>query len=177
MTEINPGLTRRTALTALGATGAATMASAAVGAPAANSRQAGLERASEALRQAMISGDAQVLDAMLHDRLNYMHSSGHSQTKADVMRDLAGKRFFAGLTYPEQSFDVAGDVGVVKLSVDQVKNVAGGKTRASRIKVLQTWTRTGGSWKLLTRASALIESPLMRPSCPPAAATAPAAAP
>ena len=118
----------------------------------------------------MLEGDGRVLDAMLHDLLDYMHSSGHSQTKADVMRDLAGKRFFASLTYPEQAFHVAGDVGVVKLTIDQVKNLAEGATRASRIKVLQSWTRTRGDWKLLTRASALIESPLMRPTCPPVAA-------
>lgn len=172
MTEIAPGLTRRTALTALGATGAVTMASAAIGAPAANTRLTGLERASEALRLAMVAGDGRTLDALLHDRLVYMHSSGHSQSKADLMRDLAGKQFFAGLTYAAQSFDVVGDTGIVRLTVDQVKNVAGGKTRASRIEVLHTWVRTGGTWRLLGRVSALIESPLMRPSCPPAAAPA-----
>lgn len=165
----DPAFTRRGALTALGVTGAAAISTtAAVAATAPVGRQASLERASEALRLAMVSGDRAALDALLHDQLDYMHSSGHSQTKADLMRDLAGKTFFASLTYPEQSFHVAGDAGVVKVTADQNKNLPGGKTRASRIKVLQSWTYQGGAWKLLTRASALIESPLMRPGCPPA---------
>ena len=167
------GLSRRLALITLGAAGgtfAMTSTAAAVAAATPPDPTGSLERASERLRVAMLEGDGKALDAMLHDLLNYMHSSGHSQTKADVMRDLAGKRFFAGLAYPEQSFRVAGDVGVVKLTIDQVKNLSGGATRASRIKVLQSWTRSHGDWRMLTRASALIESPLMRPACPPPAA-------
>lgn len=168
------GLSRRRALVGLGRTGgtvafALTVSATAAGAAAASPTD-DLQRASETLRQAMLAGDGKVLDAMLHDLLDYMHSSGHSQTKADLMRVLAGKHFFAGLTYPEQSFRVTGDAGVVKLTIDQVKNVTGGTTRASRIKVLQSWTRNRGHWQLLTRASALMESPLMRPACPPGAA-------
>lgn len=160
----NGGVSRRTALAAVGMAGAAAVAPAAMGA-APSPGQASLERAIEALRIAMVEGNGAALNALLHDHLNYMHSSAHSQTKQNLLNDLAGKRFFASLTYPEQSIDIVGNTGVVVQTIDQVKNLAGGKTRASRIKVLQTWTKTGGGWRLLTRSSHIISSPLS-PACP-----------
>ena len=115
----------------------------------------------------MVAGDATALKAMLHDRLTYMHSSGHSQTKAMLMDDLTVKRMFAGLTYSGQTVDVIGHTGTVVQTVDQVKNLPDGATRASRIKVLQTWLHAEGAWKLLSRVSAIIYSPLTAPACPP----------
>lgn len=73
-----------------------------------------------------------------------MHSSGQTQTKADLLRDLAGKTFFAGLTYSNQTTDVVDYTGTAIATVDQVKNLYVGKTRASQIKVLQTWVHSGG---------------------------------
>jgi hypothetical protein len=166
MTYAASALTRRTALTALAAVGSVSMAPAAVGAPAAD-RKASLERALEALRVAMVAGDGKTLNAMLHDSLNYMHSSGNSQTKANLLGDLAGKRFFAGLTYSDQTLDIVENTGTVVQTVDQVKNLPDGKTRASQIKVLQTWLHTGGRWQLLSRVSAIIYSPLTAASCRP----------
>lgn len=164
MTRLDSGLTRRTALVALGAGAAVTLApvAAAAGVPGRGS----LAEAVEALRAAMVAGDGTVLAALLHDHLNYMHSSGHSQTKQNVLTDLAGKRFFAAFDHVEQTVDVVGQVGVVKTTVDQVKNLPGGGTRASRIKVLHTWVQTGRSWQLVTRASALLPQALMRQSSP-----------
>ena len=160
------GLTRRSALTTLAATGAVSMASVASGAPG-SGKQASLEQAVASLREAMIAGDGNRLNALLHDRLNYMHSSGHSQTKANLLADLAGKRFFAGLTYKDQKIDVLDNTGTVVQTIDQVKNLPDGKTRASQIKVLQTWLHSGGRWQLLSRVSAIIYSPLTASSCPP----------
>ena len=141
-----------------------TVAGARAAAPSA--QQSGLERAIEALRAAMVAGDGQALNRLLHDRLSYMHSSGNAQTKADVMRDLGGKRFFAALTYPEQTVSVVDRTGLVIQTVDQVKNLPDGKTRASRIKVQQAWVETDGGWKLLARSSAIISSPLQRACAP-----------
>lgn len=159
-------LTRRMALVAAGAGGAMSlMARPAKAAPA--GRQATLEQAVDALRVAMVAGDGAALNRLLDDRLTYMHSSGHSQTKANLLNDLAGKQFFASLTYTESKIDLIDNTGIATVTVDQVKNLPGGKTRASRIKILQTWVRTGGEWKLAARVSALITSPL-KPTCAPA---------
>ena len=162
-------IARRSALAALGFCGAAAMAPVdARAATATTSRDLG--RAVEDLRLAMVSGDSGLLTAMLDDTLIYMHSSGNSQTKADVLRDLAGKSFFASLTYAGIVLNRSGGVGVALLTVDQAKNLPSGGTRASRIKVLQTWVETRRGWRLLARSSALI---VPRGAPPASAPTAP----
>lgn len=155
MPDFNPALTRRAALAGLAVSSMA--AKAAADAPAGTSRgEEALISAVEVLRVAMVEGDGKTLELMLHDHLNYMHSSGNSQTKANVLSDLAGKTFFASLVHSEVKVDIIGENGIVKMTVDQVKNLPGGKTRASQIKVLQVWAQVNGQWKLIARASALI---------------------
>ena len=148
---------RRTALAATGLAGL--MAAKPNALMAAGSLDhSGFGQAVEAMRAAMLSGDEAVLVSMLDNALVYMHSSGHSQTKTDVLQDLAGKAFFASLTYPESVLKVIGDTGIALLTVDQVKNIAGGRTRASRIKVLQTWVRRRKGWRMVARSSAMLVS-------------------
>jgi hypothetical protein len=147
-------ISRRSALTGLGLRGLLTAAPG-IGAPRGSSDLASLEKAIEASRMAMLAGDGRALAALLHDRLNYMHSSGHSQSKADVLRDLAGKNFFASLVYSGQTVDVVNDAGIVTLRVDQAKNLPNGGTRASQLKVLQVWVKAGSSWQMLARSSVL----------------------
>ena len=162
MHQSENSLTRRGTIAFLGASSALLLSPAAMAASSADSKIA-LEQAIEALRVGMVEGDGKTLDALLHDRINYMHSSGHSQTKQNIMSEMAGKRFFASLTFSAQTVELAGDVGVVLQTIDQVKNLPNGKTRASQIKVLQTWVLTDGRWKLLTRSSHIISSPLVSP--------------
>jgi hypothetical protein len=98
-----------------------------------------------------------------------MLSSGHIQTKQNVMSDLAGKRFFASLTYSNSATTITHDIGVVTLLVDQAKNLPDGGTRPSRLNVMQIWLntrRTWSYWRVRARLSA--------PTAPIPAATAPA---
>lgn len=164
MAATNPRLTRRTALAA-GMAGTVSLA-AGEAVPSVPAAETSLARAIEALRIAMVAGDARALERLLDDRLIYMHSSGHSQTKANLLNDLAGKSFFAALTNSEPEIHVVGRTGILSVTVDQVKNLPGGKMRASRIKVLQTWVLSAGDWVLLARCSALIISAQKPPSNP-----------
>lgn len=170
MTDQSGGWTRRFTVTTLAAalgTGASGTAIAAAGSVAPADLR-GLDTAVEDLRRAMVSGERTALDRLLHERLVYMHSSGHSQSKANLMADLAGKVFFAGLAFPEQTLDRQGETGIAVLTVDQIKNLPGGTTRASRIRVIQTWAWADRRWQLLARSSAILNSPLT-PPCKPAA--------
>jgi hypothetical protein len=154
---------RRSAVLALGGGGALALAPAKF-AHAAARGQASFAQAVEALRIAMLEGDSRTLDRLLYDRVTYMHSSGFSQTKAILLKELGGTRFFASLVYAEQALEVIRDTGIAILTVDQVKNLPGGKTRARRIRVVQTWTRFAEGWKLVARVSAILSSPLT-PRC------------
>lgn len=149
-------LNRRMALAGAAGCGLVLTTSSVVAADQAN--QASLARTIETLRIAMVEGDRNELNRLLDDQLIYMHSSGHSQTKANLLAELGGKRFFASLSNSDIDVRVVDRTGLVSITVDQVKNLSSGKTRASRIKVLQTWLLSHGRWVLLARCSALMSS-------------------
>lgn len=149
-------LTRRVAL--VGAAGSGVFVAASTASALNQPGQASLARAIETLRIAMVDGDSNELNRLLDDQLIYMHSSGHSQTKANLLAVLGGKRFFASLSNSDIDVRVVDRTGAVSIMVDQVKNLPNGKTRASRIKVLQTWLLSHGRWVLLARCSALMSS-------------------
>jgi ketosteroid isomerase-like protein len=119
---------------------------------------AGVAKAVEALRAAMVAGDGKVLKAVLHDHLTYSHSDGHQQTKAEVIDELAGKNSFASLALSAQTIDVVGKVAIVRHVFDSVNNLPEGKTSSAHIRVLQVWVKSGKGWKLLARASTPIKS-------------------
>lgn len=155
-------LSRRTALASLGV-GALTTGVAAT-ASANPAPTASLAAAVEALRVAMLAGDGKALRHLIHDRIDYMHSSGGTQTKANLLSDLDGKTFFADLQFIQPACEVIGRNGLVKMAVDQVKNLSDGKTRPSRLKVQQVWTGGTDRWQLLARSSVLISGGL-QPVC------------
>ncbi|HXP95110.1 MAG TPA: nuclear transport factor 2 family protein [Telmatospirillum sp.] len=149
---------RRTMLTAMGAFAVMPALSQPLQAAEASGDAAGVAKAVEALRAAMVAGDGKVLTAVLHDRLTYSHSDGHQQTKAQVLEELAGKKSFASLALSEQTVDVVGSVGIVRHIFDSVNNLPEGKTSTAHIRVLQVWVKAGKGWKLLARASTPIKA-------------------
>lgn len=155
-------LSRRTALASLGVGALST--SLAATASKKPTPTASLAAAVEALRVAMLAGDGKALRHLIHDRIDYMHSSGGTQTKANLLSDLDGKSFFADLQFIQPACEVIGRNGLVKMMVDQVKKLSDGKTRPSRLKVQQVWTRESDGWKLLARSSVLISGGL-QPAC------------
>jgi hypothetical protein len=153
MSKVQFSQSRRTLMAALGAAVVMPGLVSPAKAAEASGDVAGLAKAVEALRAAMVAGDGKVLKAVLHDQLTYSHSDGHQQTKAQVLDELAGKNSFASLALSDQTIDVVGNVGVVRHVFDSVNNLPEGKTSSAHIKVLQVWIKAGKSWKLLARAS------------------------
>lgn len=150
-------ISRRSIMAALGA--GAIVASVGTVASAASPAEdkASLEKAVEAMRAAMVSGDGKILDSVLHDHLTYSHSDGRLQTKAMVMEELSGKKAFASLELSEQTVDIVDGTGIVRHIFDAVNNLPEGKTSTAHIKVLQAWVKSGNGWKLLARASTPIK--------------------
>ncbi len=157
MSGFKSEMSRRSVMAVVGA-GVVTagLGGVAMAAPAAADK-AGLEKAVEALRVAMVAGDGKALTELLHENLTYSHSDGRVQTKAMVLADLAGKKAFASLALSELTFDVVENVGISRHIFDSVNNLAEGKTSTAHIKVLQSWVKVGGGWKLLARASTSIK--------------------
>ncbi|MGE7418527.1 nuclear transport factor 2 family protein [Methylobacterium tarhaniae] len=128
----------------------------AVGAGTASAADEGevVARQLEALRVAIVDGDAKTLDALTHPQLSYGHSSGRKiETKAQFIASLAGKTNYKSLTFSEQWIQVVGDNAMVRHVWDGADILPGGETGRSYIAVLQVWLKDGGQWRLLARQS------------------------
>ncbi|SEP50738.1 protein of unknown function [Methylobacterium sp. ap11] len=108
----------------------------------------------EALRAAILGGDAKALGALTHPQLSYGHSSGRKiETQAQFVASLAGKTNYKSLAFSEQWIQVVGDTAMVRHVWDGADILPGGETGRSYIAVLQVWLKDGGAWRLLARQS------------------------
>ncbi|TNC12513.1 nuclear transport factor 2 family protein [Methylobacterium terricola] len=113
----------------------------------------------EALRVAIVDGDAKALDALTHPQLSYGHSSGRKiETKAQFIASLAGKTKYKSLAYSEQWIQVVGDTATVRHVWDGADILPNGETGRSYIAVMQVWLKESGTtkdgiWRLLARQS------------------------
>ncbi|BCM83987.1 nuclear transport factor 2 family protein [Methylobacterium indicum] len=113
-----------------------------------------VSRRLEALRVAIVEGDAKALDALTHPQLSYGHSSGRKiETKAQFVASLAGKTNYKSLTFSEPWIQVVGDNAMVRHVWDGADILPNGETGRSYIAVLQVWLKDGGEWRLLARQS------------------------
>lgn len=147
---------RRSLLAA--AAGAAMIAATALSGAQAAGTDAKLTAAVEALRAAMVAGDGKALSGLVSDHLNYGHSDGHVQTKADFIETLAGKNAFKSIELTNQTMSEDGDVAWVRHVFDAVNNLPEGKTSTSHITVLQVWKRDSSGWKLFARQSTALKN-------------------
>ena len=118
-----------------------------------SSELAALEEAVEALRRALVDGDGEALDRMLHERLTYSHSNGRVWTKEELLRNLGGKKRYLSISLSEQTVEVVGSAGIVRHTYDVVNNSGEGKTNSSHIGVLLCWVKAGENWELVARSS------------------------
>lgn len=153
MSKSGSGMSRRSAMVAVGAGMAVAGLGGAAAAATSAADKASLDKAVEALRAAMVAGDGKALNELLQDSLTYSHSDGRVQTKAQVLEELSGKKAFASIDLSELSSYVVENVGIARHVFDAVNNLADGKTSTAHIKVLQTWIKAGDGWKLVARGS------------------------
>jgi len=141
-------ITRRNALVALGAG----IATAGFTSSAVAAELVTLEDAVELLRNALVDGDGNVLQKIVHDHLSYSHSDGRVWTKDVLLENIAGKKRYLAITTSQQTVDVLGQVGIVRHTYDVVNNQGDGKSSTSHIKVLMCWIKSDTTWQLLARS-------------------------
>ncbi|AWN49267.1 nuclear transport factor 2 family protein [Methylobacterium terrae] len=153
MTQTENG-SRRALLAGMAAGVAVPLLAAGSGAARAADESEAVGRRLEALRVAIVDGDAKALDALTHPQLSYGHSSGRKiETKAQFIASLAGKTNYKSLTFSEPWFQVVGDTAMVRHVWDGADILPNGETGRSYIAVLQVWLKDGGDWRLLGRQS------------------------
>src|SRR5947208_13658544 len=68
----------------------------------------------EAMAQATIKKDVATLDKIYHPDLTYSHSSAMNQTKAEVLKAVAGPAVTESMTFHETSVRVYANVALVR---------------------------------------------------------------
>lgn len=103
------------------------------------------------LREAMVSGKRQALEAIASDKLSYGHSGGKIEDKKSFVEAIAsGKSDFVAIVLSDQTITMDGDVALVRhtLSAETNDNHVPGRVK---LHILLVWKKDKGSWKLLAR--------------------------
>ncbi|ACE82974.1 nuclear transport factor 2 family protein [Cellvibrio japonicus] len=110
-----------------------------------------VEQQVEALRLAMIAGDAKQLDKLAAAKLSYGHSGGLVENKAEFIHKLeSGSSDFVTIELKNQHISLSGDVALVRHDLHaDIKD--GGVPNTIHLGILLVWQLQDGEWKLLAR--------------------------
>lgn len=113
--------------------------------------QAGVAKAVDQLRVALLDPTDARLSAIVADSLSYGHSSGKVEDKAEFMRALlSGDSDFKTITLTEQHITLVDNVALVR-HVLQAETMNKGAAGTANLSVLLVWVYQRGNWKLLAR--------------------------
>ncbi|GAB2547476.1 nuclear transport factor 2 family protein [Rufibacter soli] len=120
-------------------------------AQAQSKEDANVAAAVEQLKQAMISGDRQALEAITAKDLSYGHSGGKIEDKAGFVEALtSGKSDFVTIDLTNQTIQVNGKTAIVRHHLTANTNDKGVPATV-KLGVLLVWQKEHGHWKLLAR--------------------------
>jgi hypothetical protein len=117
-------------------------------------------KAAEAARfQANIDADAKVLDQELDEALEYVHSNGEVNTKAEFIESLtSGKRDYVATTFEIQSVRVLGDVAIIR-GTAKVTVADNGQSRDLDLGYTDVWVWKDKRWQMTAWRSARMPAP------------------
>ena len=100
-------------------------------------------------KEAMLAGDVAALDALISDRLIYLHSTGDRDGKASYLDQLRGGTMtYRRIGTPDVEVHVVGDTAIVfgRMDADVTRD---GTDRTLDYDYLAVWVRDGGEWQFL----------------------------
>jgi ketosteroid isomerase-like protein len=113
--------------------------------------EADVAKAMDALNAAILSGDAQKLNAITGAQLSYGHSNGRLETKAEFVSAIVERRsVFVKIDITNQKIAMMGDTAIVRNHLSGDTNT-GGKPVHVEIDVMYVFRLEGGDWKLIGR--------------------------
>lgn len=112
-----------------------------------------LDRADQARYRAMIDGDLDALDRLLHEGLSYTHSSALQDGKAAYLESLrSGQVRYLDADVQEVVRQLHGDMAVMQGKA-LLRAIVDGVERTLDNRFLSVWKRDGGGWRMLAWAS------------------------
>jgi hypothetical protein len=116
---------------------------------AANAQSDRIRELEDRRYQAMLDGDAEVLDRLLSPRLNYTHSNGTSDSKDSYLRKVRDRYFvYRSVEHPVHRIEMLDGAALV---IGEMRATADIDGRPARInsRALAVWAREGGDWALI----------------------------
>lgn len=101
----------------------------------------------------LIGGQADSLDRMLDDRVQYVHSNGWTQTKREVLDDMrSGKLVYQRVTVKEAVVRLYDKAAVVN-GLGTFEGVNGGNPFKLDLRYTEVYVYDRGRWKMVSRHS------------------------
>jgi hypothetical protein len=108
----------------------------------------------EAFRAAQAAGNADAIAPLCADELSYSHSSAKIDTKASLLKGIAGANYkWTSLDYKDPTVRVVGPAATVRFTFVGEQLFNDGKKEPQNLHILMTWVKQGNDWKLLSRAA------------------------
>src|SRR5438876_5235237 len=106
----------------------------------------------DAMAQATIKKDVAKLDKIYHPDLTYSHSSAMNQTKAEVLKAVAGPAVTESMTFHETSIRIYGNVALVR-GRNELRNGAPGSLHDNHLNILWVMLKGPGpqGWQIVAR--------------------------
>lgn len=115
-----------------------------------------VERAEEALAEAMRAGDIETLDRLLHPRLVFTHHLGGRIGKADDLgAHRAGAVDITRLELSERHIELYGRTAVVSVRAD-IAGVFGGAPSEAALRFMRVWHDDGTGPRVIAAQSTAI---------------------
>jgi ketosteroid isomerase-like protein len=137
----------------LAATGALALAATSLPSHANSADEAAVRKAIDDLVKAMMAADKAALEAVLSDQLRFGHSSGKTDTKAELVSNILDKKpIFKSIKDGDHTISVVGNNAIARYNVDLEADMAG-RAISAKLGVMTVWVKDGGTWKLLVHQS------------------------
>jgi len=106
----------------------------------------------EAMAQATIKKDVATLEKIYHPDLTYSHSTASLQTKAEVLKAVAGPGVTESMTFHETGIRIYGNVALVR-GRNELRNGAPGSMRDNHLNILWVMLKGPGpqGWQIVAR--------------------------
>lgn len=115
----------------------------------------GLKDAMQKLDNALLQKDEVVLKTGLNKELNYGHSNGWIQTKADVLNDFkTGKLVYNKIENNNSALLTINKKWATVKTNTNVEGAVNGTAFKLTLHVMQVWMKTKKGWQLVARQSA-----------------------
>jgi hypothetical protein len=133
------------------------LAAMSIGSTAQSNDTRSIDAAVENLRKLMVDPDQKGLQAILHDKLNYGHSSGKVEDKGSLIESLtSGASDFVSIDLKEQVATVEGSTATVRHILTGSTNDKGKGPSTVKLSVFTVWVKQKNEWKLLGRQAVKI---------------------